>query len=69
MDSLGFVDQTNANDDGPRVFVHSESDTVLLYRRALDKTVSPADALSTEVHLNSNGFISRSLEDSILDPA
>lgn len=60
--SIGFEDQSEENERGPHVFVHESSDTVLLYRRTSETLVAPADALSTEVHLNAKGLTDKPLE-------
>ena len=63
LDSLGFKEEL-ASDSGnaPRVFVHTATDTVLLFRNAPCDIVTPADMMSTEVHLHANKIIEHSLE-------
>lgn len=62
--SLGFKESLPSRSvpKGPRVFVHDSTDTVLLYRNTTSKLVSPADVLSTEVHLHANNLMDQSLE-------
>lgn len=63
LESLGFKEQTTKNSgNSPRVFVHTATDGVLLYRDSPDDVVTPADLLSTEVHLHANNIIDQSLE-------
>ncbi len=44
------------------MFVHDSTETVLLFRNTTSKFVSPADVLSTEVHLHANNILDQSLE-------
>ena len=61
--SLGFREAPPSKDGNePLVFVHAATDTVLLFRDAPDETVTPADILSTEVHLHANNIVDQSLE-------
>ncbi len=61
--SLGFREEASSEDASePRIFVHDGTDTVLLFRDAPAEKVSPADILSTEVHLHANSIIDRPLE-------
>ena len=62
--SLGFREErpSKAAPNDPRVFVDDETDTVLLFRNATSETVSPADILSTEVHLHANNIVNQPLE-------
>jgi hypothetical protein len=63
LESLGFKeDQASNLGNAPRVFVHTATDTVLLLRNAPGDIVTPADMLSTEVHLHANNIIDQSLE-------
>jgi hypothetical protein len=58
--SLGFRRQDGAREtSGPRVFYHEETDTLLAFRRGIDEVVTPADILSTDVHLNANHIVDR----------
>ena len=59
--SLGFQENVDG-DSGRRSFLHPETDTLLLFGRPAGETVTPADMLSTEVHLTGNGLIDQSLE-------
>lgn len=62
--SLGFRD--SSGDDAvaaePRAFIHERTDTVLLFRNTPADSVSPADILSTEVHLQGKGIAEQPLE-------
>ena len=62
--SLGFKDESpaEASRKEPRVFIHDPTETVLVFRNATSETVSPADALSTEVHLHARNIVNQSLE-------
>ena len=63
LESLGFREEppsTAANE--PRVFVHDRTDTVLLFRDAAGEIVTPADILSTEVHLHAKNIVDQPLE-------
>lgn len=62
--TLGFEDETpgDAEQRKPRVFVHPSTDAVLMFRNAESEVVSPADVLSTEVHLHANALASQPLE-------
>lgn len=61
--SLGFRDNPPSKaGNEPRIFVHATTDTVLLFRDAPGETVTPADMLSTEVHLHANNIVDQSLE-------
>ena len=61
--SLGFTEESpSTTGKEPRVFVHSATDTVLLFRDAPDETVTPADLLSADVHLHANNIVDQSLE-------
>lgn len=62
--SLGFTEESPAtvSRKQPRVFIHDPTDTVLVFRNASGETVSPADVLSTEVHLHARNIADQSLE-------
>jgi hypothetical protein len=45
-----------------RVFTHEPTKTVLLFRDVGEQPVSPADAMSTEMRLQSNGISDETLE-------
>lgn len=63
LTDLGFREQPgNELQDSPRVFVHAETDTIMLFRRANNAPVSAADILSTEVRLHANKISSQPLE-------
>lgn len=59
--SLGFDEQFN-RESGCRSFLHSKSDTLLLFGRGSSDEVTSADILSAEVHLTGNGLIHEPLE-------
>ena len=63
LGSLGFKETRpgRAVPKGPRVFVHDATETVLLFRNTTSKFVTPADVLSTEVHLHANNIWDQSL--------
>ena len=61
--SLGFTEELPRRESNePRVFVHAATDTVLLFRDVPSETVTPADILSTEVHLQTNNIVDKSLD-------
>ncbi len=61
--SLEFTEESPSTaGKEPRVFVHAATDTVLLFRDAPGETVTPADRLSTEVHLHANSIVDQSLD-------
>jgi hypothetical protein len=62
--SLGFEEESPASavEKDPRVFVHEPTETVLMFRNATGEVVSPADVLSTEVHLQARNLVNQSLE-------
>ncbi|MFK7818495.1 MAG: hypothetical protein AB8G99_07245 [Planctomycetaceae bacterium] len=60
--SLGFSERTLEGPKDSRSFTHDQTDTILLFRRATTDQVTPADALSTEVHLQGKGIIAELLD-------
>lgn len=63
LTSLGFrEEQRGEAPHSPRVFVHDKTDTVMLFRKAIDELVSPADQLSTEVRLNAKNIADQPLQ-------
>jgi hypothetical protein len=60
--SLGFSERTLEGPKNSRSFTHAQTNTVLLFRRAANEQVTPADTLSTEVHLQGKGIITEPLE-------
>lgn len=64
LTSLGFKEQSpaRASRKEPRVFIHDPTKTVLMFRNATGETVSPADVLSTEVHLHARNIVNQPLE-------
>lgn len=62
LTSLGFREQQSGESPrSPRVFVHDKTDTVMLFRKAADELVSPADILSTEVRLHAKNIADQPL--------
>jgi len=59
--SLGFTENIDGESER-RTFIHSESDTLLLFGRQPSDAVTSADILSTEVHLMGNALIDQPLE-------
>ena len=68
--SLGFVEQPSMRKSSrePKIFFHSESDTLLMYHGESAGAVVSADLLSTEMRLQFKGLITEPL-DSLLEPA
>jgi len=61
--SLGFQEKRPGKAPAePRVFFHEQTDTILAFHRASEEFVTPADMLSTEVHLHGKGIVERSLQ-------
>ncbi len=62
--SLGFIEETEEGSgrQGARVFFHEPTETILLFRNKGSQEVSPADILSTEVHLQAKGIVRQPLE-------
>jgi hypothetical protein len=46
----------------PSVFFHEQTDTILAFSRDSDELVTPADMLSTEVHLHGKGIVDEPLQ-------
>lgn len=67
---LGFTEQERKSQSTrpSRIYVYVPTNTVLLYRESGDQTVSPADLLSTEMRLQSNGIVNGSLESLLASP-
>ena len=61
LKSLGFAERLDG-DSNRRAFLHSETETLLLFGRRPDDQVTSADMLSAEVHLTGNGLIDQPLE-------
>lgn len=58
--SLGFQERSAGPASRRRhVFFHEETDTILAFGRASDEPVTPADILSTDVHLHAKGIVDR----------
>lgn len=63
LTSLGFREQQSGEAPrSPRVFVHNKTDTVMLFRKAVDELVTPADILSTEVRLHAKNIADQPLQ-------
>lgn len=61
--SLGFQEKHQGQiSSRPRVFFHQQSDTILAYARGSDEPITPADMLSTEVHLQVRGITDQPLD-------
>jgi len=61
--SLGFRErQPGKTPAEPRVFFHQQADAILAFRRKPHELVTPADVLSTEVHLQGKRIVDQSLE-------
>ncbi len=61
--SLGFQEQPSDKAvRTPRVFFHEQTDTILTFGRKTNALVTPADMLSTEVHLQGKRVVDRPLE-------
>ncbi|TWU37524.1 hypothetical protein Q31b_43120 [Novipirellula aureliae] len=45
-----------------RVFLHTHTDTVLAFGRQPDEVITPADMLSTEVHLQAKGITDQTID-------
>jgi hypothetical protein len=61
LESLGFL-TSPVTPPQPQVFVHEPTDTILMFRSTASGTVTPADLLSTEVHLQAKGISDQPLE-------
>jgi hypothetical protein len=60
---LGFRENPSGETPaGPRVFFHEQTDAILAFCRKPHEAVTPADILSTEVHLQSRKIVDESLE-------
>ncbi len=64
LTSLGFKEESQAKAarKEPRVFIHDPTETVLIFRNATSELVTPADVLSTEVHLHARNIADQPLE-------
>ena len=60
--SLGFQEHPGKSRPQARVFFHEPTDTILAFGRNPDELVTPADMLSTEVHLHARGIVEQPLE-------
>lgn len=61
LESLGFQ-QKRSSESPTRIFFHAPTDTILAFGRKHDDVVTPADILSTEVHLHGRGIVDEPLE-------
>lgn len=61
LESLGFQ-QKRSSESSTRIFFHAPTDTILAFGRKHNEVVTPADILSTEVHLHGRGIAEQSLE-------
>ena len=62
LESLGFTRMPTAAATNRHVFYHASTDTILAFGRHPGDLVTPADMLSTEVHLHARGITEESLE-------
>ena len=60
--SLGFQRQPATTATKRHIFFHEPTDTVLAFGREAGESVTPADMLSTEVHLHGRGIADEPLE-------
>lgn len=61
--SLGFREKPSGLKTGRRhIFVHESTDCLLAFGRENTEPITPADMLSTDVHLRARGVIDRPLE-------
>lgn len=62
LQSLGFQEHPSKALPNARVFFHEPTDTILAFGRDAHEQVTPADMLSTDVHLHAKGIVDQSLE-------
>ena len=62
LESLGFSRLPTAATKNQHVYCHVPSDTILAFARHPGELATPADMLSTEVHLHVRGITEESLE-------
>lgn len=62
LESLGFRRQPTAATENQHVYCHAPTNTILAFGRQPGDLVTPADMLSTEVHLHARGITEESLE-------
>ena len=62
LESLEFRRQPTAATERQHVYLHAPTDTILAFGRHPGDLVTPADMLSTEVHLHARGITEESLE-------
>lgn len=69
LNSLGFEEQSveGTSPAEPRIFFHSETDTLLMYHGESVGAIVSADLLSTEMRLQSKALIVDPLE-TLLEP-
>jgi hypothetical protein len=60
--SLGFKRHPGAAATNRHVFCHEPTDTILAFGRQTGELVTPADMLSTEVHLHARGISEEPIE-------
>ena len=68
LESLGFRRHPTAATKDQRVYCHAPTGTILAFGRHPGDLVTPADMLSTEIHLHARGITEDSLE-SLLNAA
>ncbi len=61
--SLGFQEKRRERASSQySVFFHQQTDTILAFARPIDEPITPADMLSTEVHLQAKGITDQALD-------
>ena len=61
LESLGFTRLPTAANENQHVFCHAPTDTILAFGRHPGDLATPADMLSTEVHLHARGITEESV--------
>lgn len=60
--SLGFQQQPATPATKRHIFLHEPTDSILAFGRKPNESVTPADLLSTEIHLHGRGIADEALE-------
>lgn len=60
--SLGFQQQPATAATKRHIFLHEPTDSILAFGRRPSESVTPADLLSTEIHLHGRGIADEALE-------
>lgn len=61
LKTLGF-EQSREDSPALHAFLHQTTNTLLVFGRSPDESVTPADWLSTEVHLRANRIVDDPLD-------